>query len=224
MSSNLKPLVLHAHGTGPNPYKIAAALESLGLPYEVKLWQFGDAANGVKGAQFTQINENGRVPAVEDPNTGVVSWESGACMAYLLRVYDQQNKLGPRGDSEQDRVDFDKWIAFLLSTLGPMMGQVNWFKHYHAQKNEDALKRFEEQSYRCYGVLEGHLQRHGGRFILPGDTPSAVDYHVYPWVYQHGFAGLSLEKYPALAKWVQNVGELKEIRAAYEKVPKGQSM
>ena len=94
-------------------------LEFLDLPYEVKLWQFGDAANGVKGTQFLKINQNGRVPAVEDPNTGVVSWESGACMNYLLRVYDKQNKFGSRGNSEQGRVDFDKWIFFLVSSLGP---------------------------------------------------------------------------------------------------------
>ena len=117
-----KPLLLHAHNTGPNPYKIAVALELLDLPYEVKLWQFGDADNGVKGKQFLKINQNGRVPALEDPNTGVTSWESGAVLNYLLRVYDKQNKLGPKGNSEQDRVDFDKWTFFLVSSLGPMMG------------------------------------------------------------------------------------------------------
>jgi glutathione S-transferase len=46
----MKTLILHAHNTGPNPYKIACALEFLELPYEVHLWQFGDAKNGVKGA------------------------------------------------------------------------------------------------------------------------------------------------------------------------------
>lgn len=123
MSSNIKPLVLHAHGTGPNPYKIAAALEYLQLPYEVKLWQFGDAPNGVKGPEFLKINENGRVPALEDPNTSVVSWESGAVMNYIRRVYDKANKLGPRGNDEQSVVDFEKWEYFLLTTLGPMMGE-----------------------------------------------------------------------------------------------------
>ena len=125
MSSNPKPLVLHAHGTGPNPYKIACALEFLHLPYEVNLWQFGDGPNGVKGSNFTKINPNGRVPALEDPNTDVVSWESGACLISLLRVYDENQKLGPAGKSEQDKVDFDKWIFFLVSTLGPMMGKAS---------------------------------------------------------------------------------------------------
>ena len=122
MTSSIKALILHAHGTGPNPYKIAAVLEFLDLAYEVKLWQFGDGPGGVKGPKFTKINENGRVPAVEDPNTGVVSWESAAIVSYLLRVYDKENKLGPRDNSEQDRVDFDKWISVLISTLGPSMG------------------------------------------------------------------------------------------------------
>ena len=127
----MQPLVLHAHATGPNPIKIALALEALHLPYAVQQWQFGDDPNnGVKGTAFLRINENGRVPALEDPNTGVVSWESGACMNYLRRVYDKQNSvLGPVGDSEQDRVDFDKWEYFLLTTLGPMTGQANWFRY-----------------------------------------------------------------------------------------------
>merc|ERR1712099_163099 len=188
--SSVKPLVLHAHGTGPNPYKVACVLESLGVPYEVKLWQFGDAPNGGKGEQFLKINQNGRVPALEDPNNGVVSWESGAVMNYILRVYDKQNKLGPRGNDEQAIVDFEKWSFFLVSTLGPFKGQL----------------------------------KHGGQWILPGDGPSAVDFHFYPWVYQHGFAGLSLDQYPTVAKWVKNVNELKEVKSAYEKVAKGQQM
>lgn len=128
MEGHHKPLVLHAHATGPNPIKIAIALEALNIPYIIKFWNFGDdPATGVKGAAFLKINENGRVPALEDPNTGVVSWESGACMNYIRRVYDTGNMIGPSGDSAQDLVDFEKWEYFLLTTLGPMTGQTNWF-------------------------------------------------------------------------------------------------
>lgn len=126
----MQTLVLHAHATGPNPIKIAIALEALSLPYKVQQWEFGDdPKKGVKGETFLKINENGRVPALEDPNTGVVSWESGACMNYIRRVYDKSNLLGPVDDTEQNRVDFEKWEYFLLSTLGPMTGQTNWFRY-----------------------------------------------------------------------------------------------
>lgn len=130
MAGHIKPLLLHAHSSGPNPVKVAIALEALHVPYTVKQWDFSDNLNtGVKGAKFLQVNENGRVPAIEDPNTGVVAWESGACMNYIRRVYDKGNIIGPSGDSAQDLVDFEKWEYFLLSTLGPMMGQTNWFKY-----------------------------------------------------------------------------------------------
>lgn len=125
----MKPLVLHAHEFGPNPIKIGITCESLNLAYELKLWEFGDdPENGVKGTKFLQINENGRVPALEDPNTGVVAWESGAIMNYLRRQYDQTGALGPNGTSEQAKVDFDKWEYFLVTTLAPMNGQTNWFR------------------------------------------------------------------------------------------------
>lgn len=128
----MQSLLLHAHATGPNPLKIAIALEALGLPYDVKQWEFGDdPKNGVKGEAFTRINENGRVPALEDPNTGVVSWESGAIMNYIRRVYDKQDILGPVGNGEQAKVDFEKWEYFLLTTLGPMTGQTNWFRYVY---------------------------------------------------------------------------------------------
>ena len=220
--STTKPLLLHGHGSGPNPFKAAIILEVLSVPYEVKLWDFGDdPQKGVKGATFLKINENGRVPALEDPNTGVISWESGAVVNYLLRVYDNENKLGPKA-SEQDHVDFDKWIFFLVSSLGPMMGQVNWFRHYHPQKNDDALRRYEEQAYRTLDVFEGQLKKTGGGSILPQGF-SAVDAHFYPWIYQYTYAGLSLDKCPTIQAWLKKLSGMEEIKAAYEKISKGQT-
>ncbi|KAI4745203.1 thioredoxin-like protein [Aureobasidium sp. EXF-12298] len=218
MSSNIKPLILHAHTTGPNPIKIAIALEKLKLPYEVKLWEFGDdAETGLKGAKFLAINENGRVPALEDPNSGVVSWESGAIMNYIRRKYDTNNKLGPQGKSEQDIVDFEKWEYFLLTTLGPMTGQTNWYRHYNEVKNEDALNRYAAQTHRCYSVLEGQLKKTGGESILPGGY-TAVDAHFEPWVRQHAYAQLSLDDYPMVSKWLKKYGETEEVKAAYKKI------
>ena len=221
--SNLKPLVLHAHSSGPNPYKVAIVLEALGVPYQVKVWQFGDGPNGVKGPQYLQINENGRVPAVEDPNTGVTSWESLAVINYLLRVYDGENRLGPKGSSEQARVDYDKWTSLLLSTLGPMQGQVNWFRHYNATKNEDALERYSKQAYQYYGVLEGQLKRTGGASILPGGF-SAVDAHYYPWAASAPYGGLDLARFPHVKKWLDGMADMKEVKDGYKKVQEGEQV
>ncbi|PSK42086.1 hypothetical protein B9Z65_4000 [Elsinoe australis] len=217
------PLKLHAHAGGPNPIKIAIALEMLSIPYELKKWDFGDdSEKGVKGAAFLKINENGRVPALEDPQTGVVSWESGAIMNYVRRQYDTDNKLGPRGKdggkpSPQDIVDFDKWEYFLLTTLGPMTGQTNWYRHYNATKNEDALDRYIEQTLRCYSILEGQLKKTNGESILPGGV-TAVDAHFEPWVRQHEYAQLSIDDYPMVTKWLNNMKASDAVKRAYKKL------
>lgn len=73
------------------------------------------------------------------------------------------------------------------------------------------------QTYRCFDVLEGQLQKSGGSSIIPGKI-TAVDYHFEPWVRQYSFAGLSLDKYPGIAKWLKGMTSLEEIKEAYIKV------
>ncbi|EPE26596.1 Glutathione S-transferase (GST), C-terminal [Glarea lozoyensis ATCC 20868] len=232
MSQDLKPLLLHAHLGGPNPFKVAIALEALGLPYTVKLWEFGDGPGGVKSAEFLDINENGRVPALEDPNTKTVSWESAAILTYILHTYDREHKYHPSRHPHQTEsavpavtrdpqalIDFDKWTAFLISTLGPMQGQLNWYVHYNKEKNEDARQRYETQTYRCYDLLEGQLKKTDGKSILK-EGYSAVDWHFYPWVMSYAFGGLSVDKYPNIQKWLKTIEAKREVKQAYEKIPK----
>ena len=136
--SELQPLTLHAFASSPNPLKIGIALELLKVPYNIQIWDFGDdPRKGVKSEKFTALCENGKVPVLEDPNTGVTSWESGAIMNYLRRMYDGDGMvLGLTGKgsdvgggvTEQDRVDFEKWDYLLLTGLGPMTGQMVWFR------------------------------------------------------------------------------------------------
>lgn len=103
-------------------------------------------------------------------------------------------------------------------------GQVNRFKHFHHIQNDDALARYEEQTHQYYAVLEGHLNKHGGNFILPGSTMSSVDAHFYPWIRGSGFAGISLDRYPSVKKFLDHMARLKEVEAAYETIAKGKEM
>ncbi|KAL8806871.1 MAG: hypothetical protein Q9223_004714 [Gallowayella weberi] len=216
----MKPLLLHGHHTGPNPYKVQLVCENLNLPYDLKLWVLGDGEKGVKSADLLKLNENGRVPVLEDPNTGVTSWESQAVINYLLRVYDQSHILSPGPDaSEQERVDYEKWTAFLTTTFGPMMGQRNWFVNYHTVDNPDARKRYGEQCLRCFDVLEGQLAKSDGKSILPTGF-SAVDCHFWPWLRQYEFAQLDVSKYPLFQKWFKEIGARPEIKKIDERIAK----
>lgn len=89
MGEQLKPLKLYSHAGGPNPWKVSIILNELNVPYETQVMDFAE----LKKEPFESINPNGRVPAIEDPNTGLKLWESGAIIEYLLETYDKKNKL-----------------------------------------------------------------------------------------------------------------------------------
>lgn len=93
-------------GRGPNPKKVIIVLEELGIPYTAvsppyhhfpKLPSLANTPQipitNPKEESYTKINPNGRLPAIEDPNTGITLWESGAIIEYLVETYDKEQKL-----------------------------------------------------------------------------------------------------------------------------------
>lgn len=68
---SLKPIIVFGHWGAPNPWKVRILLEELGLPHEWREMEFSD----VKSEKYLEITPNGRLPAIQDPNTGVALWE-----------------------------------------------------------------------------------------------------------------------------------------------------
>ena len=57
----------------PVAWKVVIILEELKLPYESEYVDFSK----IKQEPYISINPNGRVPSIEDPNTGITLWEVG---------------------------------------------------------------------------------------------------------------------------------------------------
>jgi glutathione S-transferase len=117
-----------------------------------------------KKKPFTDVNPNGRVPALVDPNTGVTVWESGAIIEYIIDNYDKDHKLTYTTSPEKYHVT--QWLHFQMSGQGPYFGQANWFSNYHPEKVQSAKERYFEQVKRVFGVLDGVLE---GKEWLVGD-------------------------------------------------------
>lgn len=96
---------------------MAIVLEELGIPYNQKLMDMGD----LKKPPFEKINVNGRVPAIEDPNTGITLWESGAIIEYLAETYDTKHNLTIT--TSPDKFLVKQWLHFQMSGQGPYFGQ-----------------------------------------------------------------------------------------------------
>lgn len=170
-----KPITLYSHASGPNPWKVAILLEELGLPYETVYLQFSD----LKKEPFESKNPNGRVPAIEDPNTGVTMFESGAILEYLIDTYDKEHKLSYTTSPEKWLTL--SWLHFQMSGQGPYYGQKAWFSFFHPEKNlTSVLERYSNEIKRVVGVIDRHLKKQGTEYLV-GDKCTFADLAFVMW-------------------------------------------
>ncbi|KAG5949633.1 hypothetical protein E4U53_005804 [Claviceps sorghi] len=198
--SSLKPLILYSHVGGPNPWKVAIILEELGLPYEARNLDF----TSVKAEPFISLNPNGRVPGLEDPNTNISLWESGAIIDYLIDHYDTSHKLSYATSPEkyQTRV----WEHFQMSGQGPYFGQLVWFSRYHPDKVPSAVTRYANEVKRVTGVIDAHLKKQKTEYLV-GDKLTYADLMFVPWAVYIAKVDedLHLEEYDAYSAWLKRL-------------------
>jgi GST-like protein len=182
----------------PNGYKIAIMLEECGLPYSVHV--MGLSTLEQKKPAFTAINPNGRIPAIVDHDEGDFAvFESGAILIYLAEKVGQLMPVDRLGRSR-----VIQWVVWQMAGLGPMMGQLNVFRHYFPERLPSVIDRYSRETYRLFSVLEGQLESHA---YVAGEEYSIADIACWPWVFAHGWAELSLSDYPALKRWFELIGE-----------------
>ncbi len=123
----------------PNGFKVAIALEELGLPYRVIPLDL--SALDQKKPEFLAINPNGRIPAIVDrDNDDFAVFESGAILIYLA---EKAGKLLPADPKRRSKAI--QWLMFQMGGVGPMMGQANVFYRYFPEKIPAAIERYQRR-------------------------------------------------------------------------------
>jgi len=212
------------------------ALEELNVPYTLKYWEFPD----LKTPVYEKLCVNGRTPTIEDPNTGVTLWESGAILEYLVEVYDKTNQftytsspekyqlkqwsvsspLLPKIEKNISLTRFTNRSYFQASGQGPYFGQKMWFTHFHAEKNiTSAIERYGKEIDRVTGVIDKQLSTTGSQYLV-GDKYTYADLAFIPWFSTVGWAfpedSNKVEelnkKYPAYAAWFKRISERPAIK------------
>lgn len=95
-----------------SPWKVAVILDELSVPYKHEFQEM----SAIKQEPFISVNPNGRVPAIEDPNTGIILWESGAIIMYLIETYDKDGKISYHSGPE--KYYEWQWMAYQISGQG----------------------------------------------------------------------------------------------------------
>ena len=192
-----KPIELWYWPT-PNGFKISIMLEECRLPYTMI------PVNIAKGEQFKPeflaIAPNNRMPAIVDPNgpgnRPISMFESGAILQYLGR---KTGKFYPK--DERGRVEVDQWLFWQMGGLGPMAGQLNHFKHYARETLPYAIKRYEDEVNRLYGVMNARLK---DREFLAGRY-SIADMACVGWANLWKRQDQNIDDFPHLKRWLETV-------------------
>jgi GST-like protein len=153
----------------PNGYKIAIALEEMGLDYQI---EWIDITNGEQHQPgFLKVAPNGKIPAIEDHDTGIRMMESGAILQYLA---EKSGRFG--GETLQERAAVSQWLHWQMGGLGPMMGQANHFRGLK-DKVPYGETRYLNETVRLFQVLDAQLE---GRDYIAGDY-SIADIAAVAW-------------------------------------------
>jgi GSH-dependent disulfide-bond oxidoreductase len=164
------------YSTAPNPMKIALFLEETGLPFEAIPV---DTRKGEQHtAAFRAINPNGKVPVIVDGDVRV--FDSSAILLYLG---EKTGKFMPP-NTPKARGDMLSWMMFIGSGVGPYSGQAVHFKVHAPEKIAYAIKRYQFEAERHYGILNDHLATHK---YMTGDTYTIVDMNLWGWIRMGAF-------------------------------------
>jgi len=195
----------------PNGWKASITLEELELPYTLHAIDL--SSGDQKKKPFTDINPNGRIPAIVDrDNSDFAVFESGAIMLYLA---EKTGKLIPADEKGRSRVV--QWLMFQMGGVGPMMGQANVFARYFPEKIPAAIDRYIRESRRLFEVLDGHL---ADREWLAGDY-SIADIANYSWVHIYDWPGVSVDGLGNLQRWMDAIAARPAVQRGVAVPPRG---
>jgi GST-like protein len=189
---------LHTWST-PNGRKVSIMLEEVGLAYSTHPVNIG------KDEQFRPaflaISPNNKIPAIVDPDgpggKRFALFESGAILIYLG---EKTGKLIPKDPAT--RYTALQWLMFQMGGLGPMLGQTHHFLRAAPERVPYAIKRYEDETRRLYGVLDKRL---GEAEYLAGEY-SIADIASYPWVARHEWHQIELAEFPNVKRWYDTIG------------------
>lgn len=184
----------------PNGWKIAIALEEMGLTYRLLPIDIGKGDQFDPG--FLRLNPNHRIPVIVDPDgplgLPISVFESGAILQYLGRKTGLFYPQDPRG-----LVEVEQWLYWQVGGLGPMCGQAGHFKLYAPEPVPYALDRYTREVARLLGVMERRLS---DREYLAG-AYSIADMACWPWVSIVKNYDIDLGQFPSVKAWSERIAQ-----------------
>lgn len=186
----------------PNGQKISIALEELGLRYQ--RIHMNLSAGAQFAPDFLTISPNNKIPVLTDHARKLSVFESGAILLHLAEQHGQLLAHDPA-----QRLEALQWLFLQVGSIGPMLGQLWWFRHASPAPNPQALSRYTREAERLFGVFERRLAQQPW---LGGAQYGIADIASFPWMRTHGELGLDAAAWPHVQAWLQRIEERPAVR------------
>lgn len=202
-------LEVHAFATA-NSVKVPIALEEMGLDYQIVPVDLRKGAH--KTDAFKAMNPNAKVPVLIDRTTSedpdVVLSESAAILVYLA---EKSGRLLPKDGLQRGKV-FEQ-LFFHASGVSPAFLQA-FLVAIQSSPQPEAQARALAEVERVLGVLDQTLK---DRPFVAGDAYSIADIAHFGWLWRHQSVGVSLDKFPFVARWYAKVSARPAVITAVSK-------
>jgi GST-like protein len=194
----------------PNSVKVPIALEEMGLDYQLVPINLRQGEQ--KTDAFKAMNLNAKVPVLIDRSvlgdSDVILSESAAILVYLAEKSGQLLAAdGPR------RAKVFEQLFFHASGLSAAFLQA-FLVGMQSSPPPDAKERALAEVDRTLGVLNQNLERHP---FAAGDEYSIADIAHFGWVWRHQGIGATLEKFPFVSRWYDEISARPAVVTAIEK-------
>ncbi|WP_282511876.1 glutathione S-transferase family protein [Burkholderia cepacia] len=190
--------------------KVPIALEEMGVDYRLVAV---DLRRGEQNTDaFRAMNPDAKVPVLVDraahADGDIVLSESAAILVYLA---EKTGQLLPKDGVPRGKV-FEQ-LFFHASALSPAFLQA-FRVAIGAVPEPDAKARALVDVERALGVLERVLER--GRYVA-GDAYSIADIAHFGWLWRHQAIGASLDRFPSVARWYDDIAARPAVVTAVDK-------
>ncbi|MFS2124625.1 glutathione S-transferase family protein [Pseudomonas sp. Pseusp97] len=196
---------LHFASTA-NGFKVLIMLEALGVPFQLQ------RVNLSQGEQhrpdFARLTPFQKIPVLVEHQQSLVLPESGAILQYLAETH---GRFLP--SSGPERYQVLQWLAWQISSLGPMAGQWHHFMHRTDDADVYAKERYLKETTRLFHIVEDALA--GRDFIC--SAYSIADMAIYPWLRIHKLLEIDLHDLPRERGYLSRLGAREEVVTAYMK-------
>lgn len=177
----------------PNGIKVAACLEELRLlsngTFQYEQVTIDIRNNAQATEEYLQINPNGKVPTVVNPEEGCIVYESGAILLYLA---EKAGALLPA-----DRPQRTMAMSWLFWSSTGLSNQVKQFGYYYKSCQKHSIPycvaRYAKEVRRLLLVLEKHLSDNRS-FVVGGlcINTSSLQRHLHVYIIPAMFYSLQM--------------------------------